>query len=117
MGDVPECFKNGLPRTTYEGPPNLTPPEPDAVPEYTAKEFFAHLRPSVRAFALKKDCTIDCLRALLDGETREFDDALRGESEQAIAYEGADVANYLLMLCDITGGLTSDHTIIGARRS
>lgn len=140
MGDVPECFKNGLPRTTYEGPPNLTPTDPNNVPEYTAKEFFAHLRPAVRAFALKmeeklckndhkadwKGCTIDCLRSLLDGEPRELDAALQNESGQAIAYEAADLANYAMMISDVAGGLMSVpqgegkpevHYTIGARRS
>ena len=131
MGDVPECFKNGLPRTTYDGPPNMTPPNPEKVDREAAVLFYAHLRPAVREFALRmeeklrrndhkqdwKDCTIDCLRALLDGELRELDAALQNESGQAIAYEAADAANFLCMLADITGGLTSDHTILGARRS
>jgi len=131
MSEVRECFKDGLPRTNYEGAPDLTPTDPEEVDRENAVLFYASLRPAVRAFALKmeeklrrndhkqdwKDCTIDCLRALMDGEIREFDEALRNESSQAIAFEGADVSNYILMLCDITGGLTNDHTILGARRS
>lgn len=131
MSEVRECFKDGLPRTIYEGAPDLTPTDPEEVDRENAVLFYASLRPAVRAFATKmeeklrkndhkqdwKDCTVDCLRALLDGELRELDAALQNESGQAIAYEAADLANFGLMIADICGGLTNDHTILGARRS
>lgn len=104
--------------------------EPTVVLESTAQEFYAYLRPAVRAMARRmedelrqndhkgdwKDCRSDVLYSLLLVEMDELANAVVEGDPDHIASEAGDVGNYALMIADVMGGLSGDGSILGSRR-
>ena len=104
--------------------------EPTVVQESTAKEFYMHLRPAVRAMALRMEDELrlddhkpgwdttptPVLFKLLEGEVRELAYAIAQGNPQEVASEAGDVGNIALMIADVVGGLAGDGSILGAKR-